>query len=67
MNYYDKNGNEIRAGMVLVNESGEQWVVCRTISSLTGSPDLGLSCNAYEAYPLWQFDMSEWEIREDIE
>ena len=62
MKYYDKNGHEVKAGMVLVNDRGEQWVVCQTISCLNGEPDLGFSCNLYEAYPLWQFDMSEWEI-----
>lgn len=66
MEYYDKNGKEIKAGMVLVSDEGEEWEVCKTVSSATGEPDLGLSCGACEAYPLWQFNMNEWEIKEDV-
>lgn len=61
--YFDKNGNEIRVGMILVHDQGEEWEVCETVSSETEQPDLGLSCSGCEAYPLWQFDMHEWEIK----
>lgn len=67
MEYYDKNGKEIKAGMVLVNDEGEEWEVCETASSSTEEPDLGFSCNIYEAYPLWQFNLKEWKIQEDTQ
>lgn len=61
MTYRDRNGREIEPGMTLTHrETGEVWEVCRT-ENAQGEPDLGLSCNAWEAYPLWQFDLSEWE------
>ncbi len=62
--YYDKHGRLIKAGMVLVSDDDEKWEVCETISAF-GDKDLGLSCNAGEAYPLWQFDLSEWSILDD--
>ena len=65
MEYHDINGNEIKAGMILVNDQGEEWVVCATTDRATGEEDLGFSCNDDEAYPLWQFNMKEWGIKED--
>lgn len=64
--YFDKYGREIKAGMTLVSDDGEEWEVVETVSEL-GDVGLGLSCNAYEAYPLWQFDLSEWSIKSEKE
>lgn len=64
--YSDKYGREIKAGMTLVHDDGEEWEVVETVSEL-GDVDLGLSCNAREAYPLWQFDLSEWSIKSEKE
>ncbi len=41
MEYHDRNGNEIKAGMILVNDQGEEWVVCATTDRATGEEDLG--------------------------
>ncbi len=30
MEYRDRNGKEIKAGMILVNDQGEEWEVCVT-------------------------------------
>lgn len=64
MEYYDRNGKRVKAGMILVNDQGEEWEVCATTSGITGEEDLGFSCNDGEAYPLWQFNMKEWVIKE---
>ena len=65
--YFDKHGKEIRAGMTLRHDGGETWEVAETTSSLDGEKDLGMVCNPWEAYPLWSFDLSEWEILYETE
>lgn len=62
--YKDKNGKEIKAGMTLRHDDGSTDVVCATTDS-DGDEGLGFGCNAYEAYPLYQFNMQEWEIVEE--
>ena len=62
--YKDKNGREIKAGMILRHDDGSTGVVCATTDS-DGDEGLGFGCNSWEAYPLHQFDMREWEIVEE--
>lgn len=68
--YYDKNGNEIQAGMILVHCSGDEELVYEC-----GDENLGFLASGLrflelhpdwpiEYYPLSQFNLSEWEIRE---
>lgn len=65
--YFDKNGKKIKAGMTLRHDDGETREIVKTVSSVDGSEDLGMSCSIWEAYPLWQFNLSEWEIAQDLE
>lgn len=60
--YYDKHGESIKPGMTLRHDTGETWEIVQTTNRDTGEEDLGMSCSAFEAYPLWQFDLREWEI-----
>ena len=60
--YYDKHGERIKAGMTLRHDDGDTGEVSETVSGVDGDKDLGMSCNTWEAYPLWQFDLREWEI-----
>lgn len=60
--YFDKHRKEIKAGMTLRHDSGETWEVAETTNRLNGEKDLGMACNTWEAYPLWSFDLGEWEI-----
>lgn len=70
MTYKDSNGNEIKAGMVLVHEDGEEQVVFAC-----GDDDLGFNASnpdflkahpeaPRQYYPLYQFDTTEWTIKE---
>lgn len=70
--YFDKNGNEIQAGMTLRRDSGEEEKVY-DCSDASGTANLGfLASNpwflqlhpdwATEYYPLSQFDLTKWEI-----
>lgn len=63
--YYDKHGELIKSGMTLRHDNGDTGVVSGTVSSFDGKKDLEMSCNALEAYPLWEFDLREWEIAKD--
>lgn len=60
--YFDKHGERIEAGMTLRHDNGDIGEVAETVSSMDGEKDLGMSCNMWEAYPLWSFDLREWEI-----
>lgn len=60
--YFDKHGEKIEAGMTLRHDSGETWDIMQTTNRDTGEEDLGMACNEGEAYPLWQFNLNEWEI-----
>jgi len=55
MKYYDKNGEEIRAGMHLRMETGGVWKIY-AIKDANGNPDLGI-CTTHEAWldthPKW--------------
>lgn len=62
--YHDKNGRKIEEGMTLRHNSGDIDTVVATTGA-DGDEGLGFGCNAYEAYPLHQFDLSEWEIVEE--
>ena len=64
--YCDKNGRKIEAGMTLRHDDGDIDKVVETTDA-DGDEGLGFSCNAYEAYPLHQFNLSEWEIVEEEE
>lgn len=64
--YKDKNGREIKAGMTLRHDGGDIDTVVATTDA-NGDEGLGIGCNAYEAYPLHQFNLSEWEIVEEEE
>lgn len=70
--YFDKNGEEIQAGMTLRNDRGEEKKVYECGDEF-GSANLGFMASnprflelhpewPMEYYPLYQFDLNEWEI-----
>lgn len=63
--YHDKNGRKIEAGMTLRHDDGDIDMVVATTDD--GDEGLGFGCNDFEAYPLRQFDLSEWEIVKEEE
>lgn len=68
--YYDKNGKEIKSGMRLRHDDGEISLVYTTDDG-----DLGFNASnenwigfdplKRELYPLYQFDLKEYEIVEE--
>jgi hypothetical protein len=57
--YYDKNGVEIKEGMTIRHNDGDE----EKVHANSDGTDLGVSANKYEIYPLYQFDLKrEWEI-----
>ena len=75
MNYHDKNGKAIKAGMHIKMEDGSVELVYATDDG-HGNPDLGINASneAYlarhpeadrEFYSLCNFDMSKTEIIDD--
>lgn len=71
MRYFDKNGEEIKAGMTLQHYDGSTEFVYSCVDE-NGQPDLGFNASNEkwlertgrnrEVYPLYQFSMEEWEI-----
>ena len=70
--YRDKNGDEIKAGMKIRHDNGEVEEVYATEDGY-GNDNLGINAtnpdyaarhpdHEPEYYPLWSFDLSEWEI-----
>ena len=77
MQYFDKNGVEIKAGMTLRMADGSEELVYDTTDAY-GNPDLGINASneeflerhpyaSREYYSLCNFDMSEVEIIEQKE
>ena len=77
MQYFDKNGVEIKAGMTIRMEDGSLELVYDTTDSY-GNPDLGINASneeylerhpyaSREYYSLCNFDMSEVEIVDQME
>ena len=77
MQYFDKNGVEIRGGMTLRMADGSEELVYDTTDAY-GNPDLGINASneeylerhpyaRREYYSLCNFDMSEVEIIEQKE
>lgn len=77
MNYFDKNGNQIKSGMDIRMEDGSTERVYETTDAY-GNPDLGISASneAYlerhpyadrEYYSLCNFDLRKVEIVEQTE
>ena len=77
MNYFDKNGNQIKAGMDIRMADGSIEQVYETTDAY-GNPDLGINASneeylerhpyaSREYYSLCNFDMSEVEIVEQTE
>lgn len=75
--YYDKNGNEIKEGMILRHDDGAENEVVECGDG-AGSIDLGFAATnpqfierhpdwQIEYYPLSQFNLAEWEIVEKTE
>lgn len=68
MKYLDKNGNEIKAGMKIKHDDGDVELVYASDDDLglnaSNENYVGFSEHSREIYPLYQFDMSEWEIIE---
>ena len=64
--YYDKHGKEVKAGMTLQHEDGEKELVYQAEDDLgfnaSNENYVGFNPLRRELYPLFQFDMSEWEI-----
>ena len=65
--YFDKHGERIVPGMTLRHDTGETWEIIQTTNRDTGEEDIGMACNASEAYPLRQFNLKEWEIVKEAE
>ena len=72
MQYFDKNGVEIKAGMTIRMEDGSLELVFDTTDSY-GNPDLGINasneeylernpCACREFYSLCNFDMRNTEV-----
>lgn len=72
MQYFDKNGVEIKAGMTIRMEDGSLELVYDTIDSY-GNPDLGINASneeylerhpyaSREYYSLCNFDMQKTEV-----
>lgn len=72
MQYFDKNGVEIKAGMIIRMEDGSLELVYDTTDSY-GNPDLGINasgeeylernpCTCREFYSLCNFDMRYTEV-----
>ena len=72
MQYFDKNGVEIKAGMTIRMEDGSHELVYDTTDSY-GNPDLGINasgegylernpCACREFYSLCNFDMRYTEV-----
>lgn len=69
--YFDKNGAEIQAGMTLKHDDGETELVYACQDD-DGVPDLGFNASneafmerhgvARQIYPLYQFNLKEWEV-----
>lgn len=70
--YFDKNGEEIQAGMTLRNNKGEEKKVYECGDEF-GTANLGFMASnpqflelhpdwPVEYYPLHQFNLGEWEI-----
>lgn len=66
--YYDKNGEEIKAGYTIKHKDGDTEKVYAC-----GDNNLGVNASnmnspswngIQECYPLTEFDLSEWEIVE---
>lgn len=71
-NHKDKHGNKIEAGMTLRHVDGELEYVHETVEGDLGfnaSNENHISFNELERklYPLFQFDLAEWEIVEKEE
>ena len=77
MQYFDKNGAEIKGGMTLRMADGSEELVYDTTDAY-GNPDLGINASneeylerhpyaSREYYSLCNFDMSEVEIIEQKE
>lgn len=66
--YYDKHGKEIKAGMTLRHDDGDIELVYQAKDDLgfNASNENWAGFDPYkrELYPLFQFDLSEWEIVE---
>lgn len=73
--YFDKNGLEIRAGMTLRHDDGEEKEVFECGDEF-GNGNLGFMASnprflknhpdwPVEYYPLYQFNLAEWEIVEE--
>ena len=77
MQYFDKNGKEIKAGMKILMEDGSIEMVYDTEDQY-GNPNLGINASneeylerhpyaSREYYSLCNFDMSEVEIVDQME
>ena len=65
--YFDKNGDRIKAGMTIRHDDGDLDKVypCKDGDlGLNASNEQHVNFNEFnrELYPLYQFNMKEWEI-----
>lgn len=63
--YYDKNGNKIKAGDIIVHDNGDEELVHEYGDQL-GIDATNPNCKFAEPcfYPLSEFDLKEWTIKE---
>ena len=59
--YFDKHGKEIKAGMTIKHDNGDIELVHLNFNE----DDLGINASTFEIYPLYQFNLKEWEIVEE--
>lgn len=59
--YFDKHGKEIKAGMKIMHNDGD----IEKVHANYDETDLGINASTLEIYPLYQFNLKEWEIVEE--
>lgn len=65
MQYFDKNGKEIKAGMKILMEDGSIEMVYGTVDAY-GDPNLGISASNkafLEAHPNWAREYKQSSLR----
>lgn len=55
--YYDKNNTPVIPGDTIKFSDGSEEIVHEC-----GDKDLGIPCNSYQCYPLYQFDSRDYYV-----
>lgn len=67
--YFDKNGLQIKGGMILIHDDGTEDLVYKTVEGDLGfnasnEEHVNFNQNCRELYPLYQFNLKEYKIKE---